>query len=95
MWSDRLRQHYWWAEIGSGAEKFLYELHKAEDEEDTGIYLLQLYLNNEVDLEFFDEKERHRVRQILAYLICETEKHRKILGKLASELEAKRVKYNE
>ena len=92
MWSDRLREHYWWAEMNSRAEKFLYELRKAEDEEDTGIYQLQLCLNNEADLLFFTKKERRRIRQILAFLVLETKRHRSILSHLAHELERKRTK---
>jgi len=95
MWSDRLRQHYWWAEINGTAEKFLYELRKAEDEEDSGVYLLQLYLNNEDDLRFFSNKDRHRIRQILSFLIYETQKHRVVLSNLADELEKKRAGHAE
>ncbi len=91
MWNDKLRQHYWWAEINSPAEKFLYELRKAEDEEDAGVYLLQLYLNNESDLHFFSNKDRRRICQILTFLIHETEKHRTILAHLADELEKRRA----
>lgn len=95
MWSDRLRQHYWWAEINSPAEKLLYELRKAEDEEDAGIYLLQLYMHNEGDLMFFTSSERRKIRQILGFLIGETERHKAILSHLADELEKKRVKHAE
>lgn len=93
MWSDRLRQHYWWAEINSPAEKFLYELRKAEDEEDAGVYLLQLYLNNESDLHFFSNKDRRKIRQILTFLIHETKRHRSILAHLADELEKRRASH--
>ncbi len=95
MWNDRLRQHYWWAEINGEAEKLLYELRKAEDEEEAGAYLLQLYLKNEADLEFFTTEERAQIQKILSFLIQETEKHCSVLSNLADELEKKRIGHAE
>ena len=86
MWSDDVKDRYWWTEIRSQIEKFLWELSKAEDEEGVDLYLLGLHFENESDLKFFTEVERDEIKKRLSVLMTDTEKHLRLLSEMSAEL---------
>lgn len=77
------------AKVQSQMDMLLYELYKAEDEEEASMFLIRLHLDNRSDLQFFTPEERDKVRQILTLLIRETAKHRDLLGQAIKEVEEK------
>ena len=56
MWTENVKDRYWWVKIQSQLEELMCELSMAEEEEQTDLYLLQLHLNNESDLSFFTKE---------------------------------------
>ncbi len=86
-WEEEIKKQYEWAEIQSQLDELLFELYKAEDEEEAGIYLMKLHLDNKEDLDFFEEKERKEVRRLLEILKTDTKKHRDMLEEAVTEIE--------
>lgn len=71
-------------------KKFLHEISKAEDDEESDLFLLRLHLNNQLDFGFFTEAEEEKVKKLLTTLIQDTLKHQQLLGKIQEELEPKK-----
>lgn len=90
MWADNVRDRYWWIKIRNQVEELLCELGKAEDDEQTDLYLLRLHLDNEPELQFFTVDERNKVEKLLSILIQDTLKHRNLLSKLTEQIEKER-----
>lgn len=88
-WEEKIEKEYEWAQIQNQREELLFNLYKAEDEEEAGIYLMQLHLNNKADMDFFNPKERERVEELLTLLIRDTTKHRDLLDEVVNEIEKK------
>ncbi|MBI4971867.1 MAG: hypothetical protein HZC17_08570 [Candidatus Omnitrophica bacterium] len=88
-WEENIEKEYEWAHIQNLREELLFNLYKAEDEEEASVYLIQLHLDNAKDLKFFSESERKRIKEILMILIKETQKHRELLDEVVDEIEAK------
>jgi len=88
-WEDKVENHFEWARIQSEREELLFELYKAEDEEEAGIYLMEMHLRNKTDLEFFSSRERKRIKELMGQLIRDTIKHRDLLGECVEEIEKK------
>ena len=86
MWNDKVQDRYWWHPIKGSMEEFLYELAKAEDEEEVGFYLLNLYLRGESDFKCFARSEEKKIKKILTLLINDTLKHRALLSEIVSEI---------
>ncbi len=86
MWSDEVKNHYWWAKICNQIQKLTWELSKAEDEEETDLYYIRLHFDNEADLGFFTKDEKEEVKKRLSILMTDTEKHIRLLGKINEEL---------
>ena len=86
MWSDDVKDRYWWTEIRNQIEKFLWELSKAEDEEGVDLYLLGLHFKNKSDLEFFTEDEKNEIKKLLSVLMTDTQKHLRLLNEMSEEL---------
>ncbi len=87
MWKDRVRERYWWREINNQIDELLFELAKAEDEEEIDLYLLNLHQKNEGDFQCFTKQEKELVQRLLAFLIQDTIQHRKLLTKIIKEVE--------
>lgn len=87
MWKDVVEKRYFWASIKQEIEKLLYELVKAEEEEDTGIYLLMMHYDHANESLPFTAQEKERILHLLSVLIGETRKHQKQLQELISKLE--------
>ena len=88
-WEDEIKNHFEWARIQNEREELLFELYKGEDEEEADLYLMQLHLRNQLDLEFFPPEDRKRVKELLAQLIHDTTKHRELLDLVVEEIEKK------
>lgn len=86
MWNDEVRERYWWAEIQNQIQNLVWELSKAEDEEEVDLYWLRLHFDNEVDLRFFTQIERDEIKRQLSILIADTEKHLRLLNGMNEEL---------
>lgn len=86
MWSDEVKDHYWWAKICNEIQELMLELSKAEDEEQVDLYYMRLHFDNEKDLGFFTENERDEVKKRLSILMADTEKHIRLLGEINAEL---------
>ncbi len=86
MWSDDVKERYWWVDIRNQIERFLWELSKAEDEEGVDLYLLSLHFENKSDLEFFTEVEKNEIKKLLSVLMTDTEKHLRLLNEMSEEL---------
>lgn len=68
-------------------EKLLYELVKAEEEEDTGIYLLMMHYDHANESLPFTPNEKERILHSLSILIGESRKHQRLLQELIAKLE--------
>ena len=90
MWKDDVREQFWWVKIRNQMEELLYELDKAENDEQTDLYLLRLHLDNEPELRFFNEEERNKIEKLLSILIKDTLKHHHLLTQLVEQLEKER-----
>lgn len=93
MWRDKVIHRYRWAEIHDKFEELIFELTKAEEEEEVGLYLLRLHYNNEADLGFFNAREREKIKSLLGELVKDTILHRELLSKVIEELKARRSKH--
>jgi hypothetical protein len=85
-WMDPVRKRYKWAQIEGRLEELIYELSKAEDEEEAGLYLLRLHYENGTDMVFFTVKEKRRIRKLLAILIEDTKRHRELIAGVVRKL---------
>ncbi len=86
MWNDDVSDRYWWADIYNQIERLMWELSKAEDEEEVDLYLLGLHFQNESDLKFFTKMERDEIKKRLSVLMTDTQKHIKLLNEVSEEL---------
>ncbi len=86
MWKDEVRERYWWHEMRGALDQLLYELAKAEDEEELGFYLLHFYQTTQSDYECFTKEEEKKMKRLLGFLMHQTQKHRKWLGEIIAEL---------
>lgn len=90
MWKDNVERRYHWAKIRSQLDELLFELSKAEEEEEVGLYLLRLHLDNKIDLKFFTAAQRERVSALFSILINDTKRHQELLAGAIRELGQKR-----
>ena len=93
MWRDKVTQRYHWAGIHDKFEKLIFELTKAEEEEEVALYLLRLHSGNEAELGFFSPREREKIKSLLGELVKGTILHRELLSKVIGELKARRCKH--
>jgi len=87
MWKDSVEQRYFWASMEREAEKLLFELIKAEEEEDAGIYLLMMHYDHANDERPFRTEENERILHYLSVLIGDSRRHQKLLQDAFSQLE--------
>ena len=87
MWKDAVEKRFFWAAIQEELEKLLYELVKAEEEEDAGIYLLLMHYDHANESLPFTSEEKERILHQLSILIGESRKHQRLLQELISKLE--------
>ncbi len=91
MWKDEVEERFFWASMKGEVEKILYELVKAEEEEDAGIYLLMMHYDHarEEGVPPFSDKEK--ILEKLSILIKESRKHQKLLQEMIEQLEKKKT----
>ena len=87
MWKDAVEKRFFWATMGQEVEKLLYELVKAEEEEDTGIYLLLMHLDHAKGPIPFTAGEKEKIIQSLSTLIEESRGHQKLLQEMIAKFE--------
>jgi len=87
MWKDAVEKRFFWAAMAKEAEKLLYELVKAEEEEDAGIYLLMMHYDHAKESLPFTSEQKERIQHLLSVLIGETRKHQRLLQDMISKLE--------
>jgi hypothetical protein len=92
MWKDQVEERFFWASMGSELEKILYELVKAEEEEDGGIYLLMMHYDHARGEDLLPFSHREEILEKLSVLIGESRKHQKLLQEMIEQLEKKKVK---
>lgn len=92
MWRDAIEKRFFWATMEHEIEKLLYELVKAEEEEDTGIYLLMMHYDHARDEKPFLPHENKRIMHGLSILIGDGRKHQKLLKDAIERLEKRREK---
>ena len=92
MWKDAVEKRYFWASMERELERVLFELIKAEEEEDAGIYLLMMdYDHARVeDPHILEQKEK--ILHLLSVLIGESRKHQRLLREAIAGLEKKEQK---
>ena len=90
MWKDRIETRYWWHEAKDAIDQLLYELAKAEDEEELSYYVLNLHQKNKDDFNCFSGEENKEIKRLLSVLVHQTDKHRKLLNEIMKELNALR-----
>ena len=91
MWKDEIQKRYFWASMECELEKVLYELIKAEEEEDAGIYLLMMHYNHAEEENLVAMKEKEKILHELSILIGDSRKHQKLLQAMIEQLEKKKV----
>lgn len=72
-------------------DTLLHKLHKAESDEEAGIYRLGLHLDSDSDLDFFSMDEREKIKGLLKALVNDTARHAKLLEAAARELKEKKA----
>lgn len=85
MWSDRTCDRYWWHQMRDQFDEFIFELAKAEDEEEISLYLLNLHKNSKDDFNGFSQVEQETIQKFLEVLCEETTGHRTILAEIIQE----------
>ena len=90
MWKDEIRKRFFWAAIEKELEKLLFELIKAEEEEDDGIYLLKMHYDHARKEDPAVLKEKGGIEERLDTLIKDTHRHQKLLQEMIERLEKKR-----
>lgn len=86
MMKDRIRLHYPWIKIKNEVEELLYKLSVAEDEEESELFLFQLYIQDIEDLDFFTPKEREEIVGLLSMLIEDTRRHAGLIAEMTEEI---------
>lgn len=87
MWKDAIEERFFWAHVNKELEKVLFELIKAEEEEDAGIYLLLMHYDH-ARLEHPEAiRDKAKVLHLLSMLIGESRKHQKLLQEAIERLE--------
>ncbi len=86
MIKERIRLPYPWIKIKNEIDELLYKLSLAEDEEESELFLFQLYLQNEEDLSFFNLKEQEEIRGLLKLLIEDTRRHTELISEMSEEI---------
>jgi hypothetical protein len=69
-------------------EKIVHRIARSLQEEELDVYVLSLYCLNAEDLNYFDPKDRERVKKIFQILMEDTQHHIELL-KLIVEIGAK------
>lgn len=87
MWKDAVEKRFSWAAMEGELEKVLYELIKAEEEEDAGIYLLLMHYDHAREENPFTLEEKEKILHYLSLLIGESRKHQKLLQGMIDQLE--------
>lgn len=90
MWKDTIEKRFFWSPVKRELEKLLFELIKAEEEEDAGIYLLMMHYDHVREEDPFTLQEKEKILHSLSLLIGESRQHQKFLQGAISQLE-KRV----
>lgn len=91
VWKEPVEKRFSWAKMEREVEKLLYELVKAEEEEDTGIYLLMMHYDHARDEKTFTKAENERILHSLSLLIGDSRKHQKLLLDAIEKLENKGI----
>lgn len=91
MWKDEVAKRFYWAPMERELEKLLFELIKAEEEEDAGVYLLMMHYDHARE-ETPALREKEKILHWLSILIGDTRKHQKLLQEAIEELEKKRAR---
>ncbi len=86
MWKDSIGERYWWHEVKDQVDELLFELAKAEDEEEIGFYLLNLHLNSKQDYACFSKVQAKEIRTLLQQLVNDTFRHQKLLAEIVNEI---------
>lgn len=89
MWKDKIQKRFFWATMESELEKILYELIKAEEEEDGGIFLLMMHYDHAVHEDPLLMKNKDKILHNLSILIGDSRKHQKLLQEAIEVLEKK------
>ena len=87
MWKDPVEKRYFWASMKQELEKLLYEMIKAEEEEDSGIYLLMMDYDHAREENPVAFRQKEKVLHNLSILIGDTRKHQKLLQEIIQKLE--------
>lgn len=87
MWKDAVEKRFFWAAMGQELEKLLYELIKAEEEEDDAIYLLMLHYDHAHREDPVAMKHKKEIMKKLSLLIQDTRRHQRLLQEMIERLE--------
>ena len=87
MWKDAVEKRFFWASMERELERTLFELIKAEEEEDAGIYLLMMHYDHALEESPGVIGEKEKVLHLLSLLIGESRKHQKLLQNAIAQLE--------
>lgn len=91
MWKDEVQKRFFWAPIKEELEKVLFELIKAEEEEDAGIYLLKMHYEHAQNENAEAMKQKEKILERLSILIKDSRKHQRLLQEMIEELEKKKA----
>ena len=92
MWKDAVEKRYFWASMEQELERVFFELIKAEEEEDTGIYLLMMDYDHATEEDPLILGEKEKILHLLSILIGESRKHQKLLQEAIARLEKRKTK---
>ena len=90
MWKDTVEKRFFWASMNQELEKVLFELIKAEEEEDAGIYLLMMHYDHAREEDPLVLGEKQKILHLLSILIGESRKHQKFLQDAIAQLEKRK-----
>ena len=92
MWKDAIEKRYFWASMERELERVLFELIKAEEEEDAGIYLLMMDYDHAREEDSLILEEKEKILHLLSILIGESRNHQKQLQDAITRLEQRKTK---
>ena len=90
MPSDRESRSNLGREVERRFDELILDLSKAEEEEAALLYLMELHFHNSIDLEFFTESERKKIKELLSKLMDLSIEHRAALSETYGRLETER-----
>lgn len=95
MWREHIKKRYFWNAVADDLNQLIGEITAAEEDEISDIFRLEMHLKSKEDLEIFTSKEVKEISTSLAFLIKDTKRHSRTLGRIRKLLENYRKEFKD